>query len=729
LLIFSALFTGCSKNQNDTVTENLLENTTSMDLFLDTGCLDFGVQISRSHLLGRWSLDKTARNGTTFTISSDPSAVEFTVLNPSDRNILVRCRPEGTVSAEIIPVLNGKELPAHTIVEKWQDWNIPIAKEDLHVGQNVLALKRSAKSIQLDVDSICFTSPSNSEVPGRVNQIYKSSTKDSKSQQALIAPPDSMVNLHFKVPADARLKLEYGLQKESSIRGSVLSFDVFLEDQNGTREKLLSKTLQYGYLFSSSRTDYVDLKRFQDRIVRVSLKATSVSGKPIPSAIVLREVLLSYTRKNTPQKEPLTTDLKTRNVFIYLVDTLRANHLEPYGYKKPVSPRLKDFAKEAVLFERAYSQTTWTRSSIACIQAGVFQSSHLVETRADILPDFLPTIQSVLESHGYSNYGFVTNANLVPTFNFGKHYRKYFWLGASKTRKGISSHSGELFHIVERELRTANTSHPLYMYIHAMDPHWPYTPDAAYPGKLVIPECDEMAEKNRTRDCLVALYDSEIYNSDFYFGKFIDLLRELNLYQDALIVFTGDHGESLGDHGAAHHGKTLYEAEIRVPLLIKFPQNRFAGKRISETVRHIDIFPTVLKLFSFQVPPGLQGRSLLSTIAGTEVQNLPVFSELSLDKANKKSMVYGGNKVIANYGVNKNSGEDFVFYEMYDVLADPDELVDISKQKPILFGFLRTELEKWARQQSERRSLLKKPKEAVLDDETKEILRSLGYLQ
>jgi hypothetical protein len=103
--------------------------------------------------------------------------------------------------------------------------------------------------------------------------------------------------------------------------------------------------------------------------------------------------------------------------------------------------------------------------------------------------------------------------------------------------------------------------------------------------------------------------------------------------------------------------------------------------------------------------------------------------QISLDNANKKSMVYGGHKVIANYGVNKNSGEDFVFYEMYDVLADPDELIDISKQKPILFGYLRTELEKWARQQSERRSVLKKPKEAVLDDETKEILRSLGYLQ
>lgn len=708
------------------LTENLLENVSGLDLLWDTGCLDLGIKASRSYLLGRWSADKTARNGTTFSASYEPSAVEFKALNIKDKSIKVRCRTQSRTAVEIIPVLNGAELAANSIGGKWQDWEIDVPGKSLHLGNNLLSFKRSDENVAMDVDSICFESSSGS---GASRGIIRTTSESELKQEALIMPPDSMVSLYLKVPPGARLNLQYTLQKKVSKRGSAVRFDVFLEDQDGKRESLISESIQYGYLFSPTRTHEIDLDPYEDRIVRISLQASPVPDKTVAAGVTLESALLSYP-KIPPHKIPKQASIHPGNVFIYLVDTLRGDHLQPYGYRKAVSPRLEEFARDAVVFDRAYAQTTWTRSSVACIQTGVFQSSHLIEDRADVLPNFLPTIQSVLKSHGYSNYGFVTNSNLGLVFNFGKHFDRYFHMRESKMKKGLSPNSGELYRVVEQVLKNTKSRDSLYMYIHSMDPHQPYTPEVAYPGHLEISECEGMKRREeQTRDCLIALYDGEIYNSDFYFGKFIDLLRDLNLYQDALIIFTGDHGESLGDHGAPHHGQTLYEAEIRVPLLIKLPGNQFAGKRVTQTVRHIDIFPTILDLFSISLPKGVQGTTLLPDIAGNGHVDHPVFSELLLDDANKKSIIYGKYKVIASYGINKNSGEDFVFYEMYDVVTDGNELKDVSSQKPVFFGYLRTELDKWSRQQSKRRAALKKPMEAVLDDETKDILRALGYLQ
>ncbi len=726
ILISEILLPSCRKDESQIRTENLLENISGLDLLWDTGCVDLGTKSSRSHLLGSWSPNKTARNGTTFAASYEPSAVEFKALNIKDRSIKVHCRTQSPAAVEIKPVLNGVELAANGIGGRWQDWEIDVPGNSLHLGNNLLSFKRPDKNVAMDVDSICFESS-----PGSRDSLdtLRAASEAPAKQEPLIMPPDSMLNLYFKTPHKGRLRLQYGLQKESSEHGSAVRFDIFLEDQNGTKATLISEPVQYGYFFSPSRSHEINLDRYENKAVRISMRISSMAGKPVPSAVLVERALLSYP-KVAAHKIPTQTSIDPTNVFIYLVDTLRADHLEPYGYRKPVSPRLEEFAHDAVIFDRAYAQTTWTRSSIACIQAGVFQSSHMIEDRADVLPDFLPTIQSTLKSHGYFNYGFVTNSNVSPVFNFGKHFDKYFRLGESKVKRGLSTNSAELFQIVEQAVKNTTNRDLLYMYIHAMDPHQPYTPDVAYPGKLLVPECEGIKGKNeQSRDCIIALYDGEIYNSDFYFGKFIDLLRELNLYQDALIIFTADHGESLGDHGAAHHGKTLYEAEIRVPLLIKFPGNRFAGKRVPQTVRHIDIFPTMLDLFSFTVPKCVQGKTLLPMITGNRQEDHPVFSELLLDDANKKSIVYGNHKVIASYGMNKNSGEDFVLYEMYDVVTDGGELRDVSNQNQILFGYLRMELDKWSKQQMKRRSALKKPKEAVLDDETKDILRALGYLQ
>jgi hypothetical protein len=127
------------------------------------------------------------------------------------------------------------------------------------------------------------------------------------------------------------------------------------------------------------------------------------------------------------------------------------------------------------------------------------------------------------------------------------------------------------------------------------------------------------------------------------------LLKEKGLYDNSVILLTADHGESFMEHGKWGHGKTLYQSEIRVPLLIRFPANQMAGKRIRSVARHLDVLPTLLDLYQLPVPVSLQGSSLLPLLAEDQENEIPVFSELNLDRHRARSILSGNYKLIHSF--------------------------------------------------------------------------------
>jgi arylsulfatase A-like enzyme len=215
---------------------------------------------------------------------------------------------------------------------------------------------------------------------------------------------------------------------------------------------------------------------------------------------------------------------------------------------------------------------------------------------------------------------------------------------------------------------------------------------------------------------VVSAYDAEIVSMDRGFGRLIDGLRERDLYRDAVIVLTSDHGEEFGEHGwIGWHSHTLFEELIRVPLLVKLPGNRRAGGKVAGQVRGIDLAPTILDLVDLESPETFDGMSLLPAIDARRTTDPPaagLWRETPPHEAEP-----------APDGIRRQ-GWKMVEGRLHDLRADPWELRDASTSAPDQRSSLEHELERLLA----RRSPLE-PEQAHPGPETLEQLRSLGYVQ
>lgn len=731
---------------------DLLGNLKYVDQVWDTKYIDLGTPTFQEALIKGWSQVKAERDGTTYVETYSKTAnVQFSVFHVTGRKMQVRCRtiPGSSTSQILIPMVNGKKLRAQRIGPDFQNYTFDVSPNLLNQGMNSLtfyfSLGKENDTRKLGA-AFDYVSLLPAEEASNVETLSREHTAFSElkpamhstwfaSEKVISAPPNSKLLLYFRVPENAAMQIGYGLA--SAVRGSACEFAISVHPEGEGSKELTRQTIVNRVFFPASATEFLDLKQYENRVVAIELSATAVPGKELPERVFWGKARL-ITASTSPEA-PIKSDIgqgllanQKTNVVIYLIDAQRADHLMPYGYARPTSPVINEFAKSSVVFEKAYSQVSWTRASVASIESGLYPSSHLVEGRLDAFPDNLPNLQSELRKHGYHAYGFITNGNISSLFNFGKDFDEYIRLGEDKNRKEIHVQSGPLIDTVERYFDNNPYSTPFFLYVHATDPHAPYTADPEF--SLAIDGCDinnpemfnQKGENSRIFskeeiDCMESLYDSETRRADHNFGRLLDMLKRKNLYDNSIIIVTGDHGESFFEHGSWGHGKTLYESEIRVPIIIHFPHNRFAGMRIPDNVRHIDLLPTLLSAFGYPVPVSVEGRSLLPFLLNHPLPEIPVYSELLLDTLSRQSMVYDGYKLIDN----GKGGH----YELYDLRIDPQETKNIATQEPIRVNCMRMTMNRWADEEAKRKAALKKPKGAVLDQETEDVLKALGYIQ
>jgi arylsulfatase A-like enzyme len=169
---------------------------------------------------------------------------------------------------------------------------------------------------------------------------------------------------------------------------------------------------------------------------------------------------------------------------------------------------------------------------------------------------------------------------------------------------------------------------PLFAFLHTVDPHDPYTPEAPFlkfkktgkqREKLGFPDSIRLKKKTKGLsqqdiDYIKSLYDCEILHNDYYFGKWIELLKEKNLYEDSIIVLAADHGEQFNEHGSLFHGYSIYNEEIHVPLIIKFPGGKFSGTRTDAIVSQVDIVPTIADYLGIEISLEVDGISILNIL-------------------------------------------------------------------------------------------------------------------
>lgn len=365
-------------------------------------------------------------------------------------------------------------------------------------------------------------------------------------------------------------------------------------------------------------------------------------------------------------------------VIVYLVDTLRADHTGPYGYARPTTPQLDLFARDAVVFEQAIAHASWTKPSVASLFTSQWPGRHGAVQLRDRLDPALVTLAEMLSAKGYSTGAALANAVI---FFEGTSFEQGFDVFTGlHGRAGRTSKDVEAAVVVDSALGflDAHRGMPSFLYIHTMDPHVPYTPPAPFdrmfeprpePGHPGVDPRTDFKEP-RDRERLMAQYDGDVAYGDQEFGRFVQALKQRGLYDDALLVFTADHGEEFQDHGKWLHGRSVFDELVRVPLIVKFPRAAQAGRRVAQQVQEVDVLPTILASVGLPVPapPVIMGLPLQATLEGRQAPR-PALSEIS-----HRGFVAHGLRTERDKYVQRFAPDEDELY--FDLLADPRELVD-----------------------------------------------------
>jgi arylsulfatase A-like enzyme len=535
----------------------------------------------------------------------------------------------------------------------------------------------------------------------------------------LALPPSSSAAYYLRVPPGARLSLtvEGGKAGKGRLAGR-------LEDDAASSVLLDVPTAGGG----PATTD-VGLETKAGAIVRLEL------GNPAPEGVVwLTSARLTVPAVAIPPARPLGTEAARPNVVLYVVDTLRADYLGAYGHAAPTSPRLDGFARQAVLFEDAWAQASWTRSAVASVLTGLHVGSHGVDREDRVLPEAAQTLTEALRAGGYRTGAFVANHLLGGRFGFSQGFDA--WNPGPRTLYGAPA-----MDLVRDALSWVDSGRrPFFLYVHTMEPHAPYTPSEedlrpfageAYRGTtdtralLRLGQLGTLAPEGLR--FLRSRYEGEVHQNDRAFGDLVDGLRARGLDDATVVVFTADHGEEFLEHGGTEHTKTLYQELVRVPLVVRVPRGRAGGAREKGAVQQIDLMPTILALAGLPVPRGLPGRDLAARLNASPGADAPapvLFSEERFAVVDKVAARAGEMKLIFN-----NDGPALwragSHLELYDLARDPREKANLAASRPITLAFLEQRLDAFRKVQARAGGA----QSVALSADEREQLRALGYVQ
>jgi arylsulfatase A-like enzyme/Flp pilus assembly protein TadD len=394
------------------------------------------------------------------------------------------------------------------------------------------------------------------------------------------------------------------------------------------------------------------------------------------------------------------------NVVIITIDTLRADHLGCYGYKQIRTPNIDALASESARFERAYTPVPVTLPAHTVILTGtypVFSGMH--DFSGNKLNPKQPTLASVLKRQGYTTGAVIGSAVLDSRFGlnqgFDFYYDHFDFNRLQESNLEEMERPGNVVTDVALDWLGKNRPNQFFLWMHLYDPHYPYRPPPPY------------SEQYKDR-----LYDGEIAFADVQVGRLISFLKANNIYRHTLIVLTGDHGESLGEHGEKTHGFFIYNATLHVPVIIHLPGST-ANRTVSELVSLADLMPTVLQALKVEIPAEVQGQSLLPLMVPKKAgESRNLYAETFLPRLH-----FNWSELRA-VETDKYQFIDAPEPELYDVSKDPGETQNLYADKKAVAEELRNRLTTLVGQYSAGQELAEK---TGLDPALMERLKSLGY--
>ncbi len=387
---------------------------------------------------------------------------------------------------------------------------------------------------------------------------------------------------------------------------------------------------------------------------------------------------------------------KNAPVVLISIDTMRADRLPAYGYGKIRTPNLDRLLPEAWLFENAYTPCPMTAPAHTSMLTGQIPPEHGVRNNAGFVFDgkahtSLPTL---LKAHGYATGAAVSSYVLRYETGLGPLFDYYE--DSLETAPGVESvhyrRSGDKTEAFAKEWIAKHAGEPFLFFFHIYEPHLPYEPPEPFKSEYGV-----------TYDAMVATADSIV-------GTFLDDLKRLGVYDRALVIVTGDHGEGLGDHGEEQHSILLYREVMHVPLLVKLPGSLDGGQRIAAPVQLSDILPTVTAVLGIDTPKDVSGASLLD--AGRKPARV-IYGETLFPRLN---LGWSDLHCVWDARYHYISGPR---PELYDVVADPAERHDLAASDPADAARLAAALGRFPKGSD---------RPATVDAETLKRLAALGYI-
>jgi arylsulfatase A-like enzyme len=463
-----------------------------------------------------------------------------------------------------------------------------------------------------------------------------------------------------------------------------------------------------------SRRALADPVRFRRALIVAPLALGGV-------AMVLHGWNRIHATRTSRRPAPVASATRPPNVLLLVLDTVRAESLGLYGYDRDTTPNLNRLAARAVRFDQARSTAPWTLPSHASMFTGRWPHELNVGEKKPLDRTY-PTLAEVLDSRGYATAGFIANTFFCNQwFGLGRGFRHYddFYEeqasvsvaealrcsslgrlavqalpdsigGVERRRKDAGRINGDFLDWLDRE---GGGDRPFFAFLNYFDAHGPFVPPAGFERRFGRPAADaeeeamlrewDVRSRAAVTDAHLVLardsYDDCLAYLDQEIGRLFDGLEARGVLDETLVILTSDHGEQLGEHGLIGHGRSLYDQETRVPLLIFLPDGDRGGETVAEAVSLRDVPATVLDVL------GLDAAAFPGTsLARRPSAEAPVLTEVRIKEGASRNLARppawrGPMAAVVAEGfsyIRNADGRE----ELYDVLADPAQLRDLAPE-------------------------------------------------
>ncbi len=343
------------------------------------------------------------------------------------------------------------------------------------------------------------------------------------------------------------------------------------------------------------------------------------------------------------------------NVVVIVLDTVRRDRVSAYGYDRETTPRFDAFAQEAILFEDAISQSSWSIPAHASLFTGLYPSAHGATT---VRPVFRArrTLPSQLQSAGYATFAVSPNEYVRPATGFGDGFDEFYTCGRLQPPESVLSIAGPLvnrltasprfrrplergfnwwrqrgsnagktgieppptYGVSERVASILDSApEPLFLFANLPHAHLPRSPEPEYCEQFVDESLpvDSVVTNERSHNfgdvpmndaaiqAMSDLYDADLRTLDDRLGELLDVLSDVGVREDSLVIITADHGEHLGEYGLVGHQHSVFEPVVSVPLAVDFPKT--GPDTVSSQVETRRVYHTVVDVSGVRSFPRL----------------------------------------------------------------------------------------------------------------------------